>query len=257
MRPLFSRSLFEGFFDGDSNAETSIGSTITRAARTPFIVLAVLIAGDLLFIALHLVHLHTSLLQSNRWSIAQDRGFAEMFEYLKYVAICLALARLFIKTRLSVIVGWLAVFAFLLMDDAGRIHERFGLVFADFTGLPDILSLRARDIGELVFALLAGMIVLPLVLYGWLRGGQAARAMSVDLGLLLVALAGCGVGADLLHRMLSMTSMGAIAGVLEDGGEMFVLSLTCAYIAQVMTAQVRFRPARLLGLDTRQVAVTP
>lgn len=206
--------------------------------------------GDLLFLALHILHLQTALLPSDRWSITRDHGYAEMFQYLKYVAVCLMLWQLFLQTRLRVVLGWTAVFAFLLLDDVGRMHERFGLAFAAWTHVPAIGSLRARDIGELVFALLAGLIVLPLVIFGWVRGAQSAPAISTDLALLLFLLAGCGVGADFVHRMLAVTSMEVLAGLIEDGGEMFVLSLTCAYITQWMSAQVRFRPARLLRLDT-------
>jgi hypothetical protein len=227
-----------------------------RCAR-PLALFALLITGDLLFIGLHLVHLETSLLPSNRWSIAQDRGYGEMFQYVKYIGICLVLGQLFLQTRLRVMLGWLAVFGFLLLDDSARIHEHFGMAFAAVTHLPDIGSLRARDIGELVFALLAGLIVLPLVVFGWLRGARPARIITIDLALLIVALAGCGVGADLIHRMLLLTSMNLLAGLIEDGGEMFVLSLTCAYIAQWTTWQVRFRPASLLGSMLNQRLLGP
>jgi hypothetical protein len=212
-------------------------------ARLAPIVLAVLVFGDFLFIALHLVHLQTSLLPSDRWSIARDHGYGEIFQYLKYIAICFALGQLFARTHLRVMLGWIAVYAFLLLDDAGRIHERFGLLFAAATHLPNIGELRARDIGELVFALLVGLIVLPLVIFGWLRGTPPAREISADLALLLLALGGCGVGADLVHRMLSLTSMDLLAGLIEDGGEMLVLSATCAYLTQWVTGEVRFRLA--------------
>lgn len=258
MRARFARSLPVDIFVGDSQPAVPVESrprdAVTRATRTPLIVLAVLMGGDLLFIALHLVHLKTSLLPSSRWSIAQDHGFAEMFQYIKYIGICVALGRLFGATHLRVMLGWIAVFAFLLLDDVGRMHERFGLAFAASTHLPAIGSLRARDIGELVFALLAGLVVLPLVVFGWLRGARPARAISNDLALLLVALAGCGVGADFVHRLLAVTSMEAIAGLVEDGGEMFVLSIACAYLSQWLAGQVRFRPAKLLGLDTKEPA---
>jgi hypothetical protein len=217
-------------------------------SRFALTLLAVLVFVDFLFIGLHLLHLQTSVLPSERWSIAHDHGFAEIFQYLKYAAIGLALGNLYLRTQLRVMLGWIAVFAFLLLDDAGRIHERFGLLFAAWTHLPDIGELRGRDIGELIFALLAAMVVLPLVIFGWLRGSPPARTISIDLALFLLALGGCGVGADLIHRMLSLTSMDVLAGVIEDGGEMLVLSLTCAYITQWVTAQVRFRPAKLLGL---------
>jgi hypothetical protein len=218
------------------------------------IVLVVLVLGDLLFIALHLMYVETSLLASGRWSIAEDRGYAEMFQYVKFLGICLALGRLFVRTHLRVLIGWIAVFAFLLLDDAGRIHEHFGLAFAVWTRLPDIGALRARDIGEFIYALLAGLLVVPLVAFGWLRGAPPARAISADLAVLLIALGGCGVGADLVHRMLSATFMDVLTGLLEDGGEMIVLSVTCAYVTQWVPAadvqqeaQLRFRPARLFG----------
>jgi hypothetical protein len=223
----------------------------------PWAIFSLLISVDVLFIALHLIHLQTSLLPSNRWSIARDHGFGEIFQYLKYAGICLVLWQLFFQTRLRVMLGWLAVFVFLLLDDGARFHEHFGLAFAAATHLPDMGSVRARDIGELVFALLAGLTVLPLVVFGWLRGTQLARAISVDLALLLVALTGCGVGADLVHRMLSLTSLDVLVGLVEDGGEMLVLSLTCAYITQWMTAQVRFRPARVLGSMLNQRLLGP
>lgn len=258
MRDRFARSLPVDIFVGDSEPALPIESrpreAVTRATRASLIVLAVLMGGDLLFIALHLVHLQTSLLPSSRWSIAQDHGFAEMFQYLEYLGMCVALGRLFVTTRLRVMLCWMAVFGFLLLDDIGRMHERFGLAFAASTHLPALGSLRARDIGEVVFALLAGLVVLPLVVFGWLRGARPARAISTDLALLLVALASCGVGADFVHRLLAVTSMDVIAGLVEDGGEMFVLSIACAYISQWMTGQVRFRPARLLGLDLRRPA---
>lgn len=209
--------------------------------------------GDLLFIGLHLVHLQSSLLPSSRWSIARDHGFAEMFQYLKFAAICLALGYLFVRTRIRALLGWVAVFAFLLLDDAGRIHERCGLMFAAWAHLPDHGALRGRDIGELIYALFAGLLVVPTAAFGCLRDVQSARAISADLTVLLLAFAACAVGADLVHQMLSATFMDMAAGLFEDGGEMLVLSLTCAYVIQWVTvadskhgSQVRFRPAKLL-----------
>ena len=89
--------------------------------------LAALIGADLLFMVLHWLHVHTGLLGSELWSIGRDRGFGEMFQYLKYIAVMLALAQVFRKTRLPVLLLWIGVFGFLLLDDSMRIHERFGL----------------------------------------------------------------------------------------------------------------------------------
>lgn len=226
----------------------------TVASRTSLIVLAILMLGDLVFIGLHIVYMQTSLLPSSRWSIEQDLGFPEMFQYGKFIGICLALSHLFLKTHWRVLLGWIAVFALLLFDDAGQIHERFGFTLATRLQLRDFGPVRGSDIGELIYLLLIGLLVVGILAFGWLRGGQLARAISADLAVLLVALGACGVGGDLLHQVLSATFMNEITGVLEDGGEMLVLSLTCAYVMQWTTAdvqhrsQVRFQPAGLFGL---------
>jgi hypothetical protein len=237
-----------------NRTHSTLRGDVTIASPTPLIVLAVLIAGDLLFVGLHLLHLQTSLLPSNRWSIGQDHGVGEMFQYMKFVFICLVLGRLFVRTHWRALLGWIAVFAFLLIDDAGRIHERFGLALAGWAHLPDLGPVRASDIGELVYALLVGLLALPIVAIGWLRSVPPARAISADLTVFLLGLAGCGVGADLLHRILSATVVDWLVGLLEDGGEMLVLSATCAYVIQWATAtdvrhesQIRYRIARLFG----------
>jgi hypothetical protein len=232
------------------NSQLSTPREAARAFWTPLRVLSVLMLGDFLFIAAHLVHLESTLLPSIRWDISHDHGFGEIFQYLKFAGICVALGRLFVRTRMRALLGWIGVFAFLLLDDAGRIHERSGLALAAWLHLADFAGLRGRDIGELIFELFAGLLVIPTVVFGCWRSAQPARAISADLTVLLLALAACGVGADLVHQMLSATSMNTFAGLIEDGGEMLVLSLTCAYIAQWMSeaAQIRFRPARYVHI---------
>lgn len=223
--------------------------------RAPYILLAVLLAGDLLFMTLHWLHLHTSLLPSELWSIERDGSFGEMYQYLKYMGIGLALAHLYRGTRLPVLLGWIGVFAFLLLDDSMRIHERFGLGMVAWIHLPDFGGLRGRDIGELIFAGLVIAILAPVLTLGYVRGSLTSRALTADLTFLLSALAACAIGGDTIHRLLSGTPLNTLAGMMEDGGEMIALSLTGFYIAQWVPYRastenaVRFRPGlRLLSL---------
>jgi hypothetical protein len=221
---------------------------VSRPARTPFMLLVALIAGDVLFIALHCFQSFLGTPGSELWSIEHDRGFAEMFQYLKYIGIGLALAHLARRTRLAVLLGWIGVFAFLLLDDSMRIHERFGLGMVAWVHIPDVGGLRGRDVGELIFAVLAISIVAPVLALGYVRGSSSARQISADLFVLLAVLVTCAVGGDAIHRVLSGTVINIVAGVMEDGGEMLALSFTCCYIAQWIPyhsrteADVRFRP---------------
>lgn len=193
--------------------------------------LAALIGGDLLFIILHWIHLHTGMLTSELWSIERDRGFAEMFQYFKYVGIMLALAGLFRRTRLPVLLLWIGVYGCLLLDDSMRIHERFGLDIAAWAHLHGFGGLRGRDLGELIYAALGAAVLTPVLVLGYLRSSPMARAICDDLLLLLIALLIFAVGGDTIHRLLSSTTFDALAGIVEDGGEMLVLSVTCWYVA--------------------------
>lgn len=209
-----------------------IDESSRHSVIAPNKLLAALIGGDLLFIVLHWVHVHTGILTSELWSIARDRGYAEMFQYLKYAGIMLALAQLFRKTRLPVLLLWIGVFGFLLLDDSMRIHERFGLGMVAWAHIPDFGTLRGRDVAELIYAAIGAAVLAPVLVVAYIRSSPMARAISADLLLLLIALLIFAVGGDTIHRLLSNTAFDGMAGIVEDGGEMLVLSLTCFYVSR-------------------------
>ncbi|MFC4312570.1 hypothetical protein ACFPN2_26035 [Steroidobacter flavus] len=194
--------------------------------------LAALIGGDLLFIVLHWLHVHTNLLTSERWSIARDRGYGEMFQYLKYAGIMFALSQLFRKTRLPVLLLWIGVYGFLLLDDSMRIHERIGLDLVAWAHIADFGGLRGRDWGELIYATIGGAFLTPVLVVAYIRSSSMARAISINMGILLAALLMFAIGGDAIHRLLSTTAFDAMATIVEDGGEMLALSLTCFYVAR-------------------------
>jgi len=198
----------------------------------PVKLLGSLIGGDLVFMLLHWLHLHSGVLGSELWAIDHDRGYAEMFQYLKYLGVMLALARLFGRIRLPMLLLWIGVYGFLLLDDSMRIHERFGLHMMAWAHLDDFGGLRGRDLGELIYAALGAAALAPVLVLGYVRSSPMARAISADLLLLLIALLLFAVGGDAIHRLLSGTALDAFAAILEDGGEMLVLSITCWYAAR-------------------------
>lgn len=205
---------------------------VASSPVTPRKLLTVLIGGDLLFIALHWLHVHTSLLTSERWSIARDRGYGEMFQYLKYAGIMFALSQLFRKTRLPVLLLWIGVYGFLLLDDSMRIHERIGLDLVAWVHLADSGGLRGRDWGELIYAAIGGAFLIPVLVFVYIRSSQAARTISVNMAILLAGLLLFAVGGDAIHRLLSITAFDDLATIVEDGGEMLALSVTCFYVAR-------------------------
>ncbi|MGQ0553490.1 MAG: hypothetical protein ACT4PU_09760 [Planctomycetota bacterium] len=188
--------------------------------------LRLLLLADALFIGLHLLLLATPLLSSPLYSLETDRGYAEWFQYLKELWIVALLLLLLQRTRELGYLAWALLFAYLLSDDALKLHERWGYALGERWQLGPVLGLRPDDLGEVAVCVLVGGSLLLLI--GWVhrRGSPAFRQASRSLLRLLVLLACFGVGLDLLGMTLERGSVAKhVVGALEDGGEMIVMSL--------------------------------
>lgn len=188
--------------------------------------LVMLLCTDLMFIALHLVHTHTAYIPSGIYSIEQDKGHAEVFQYTKlfWIAILLTIA-LFKKTSLTNF-SWLLVFAYVLFDDALSIHEKAGLAISNLLVFTGEFGLRPQDWGELLVTGIIGLLLLVPVAIGYARGDAHEKTYSRTLVVLLGMLALFGVGIDMLHSMTNVDQW----SLVEDGGEMIVVSVVLYYI---------------------------
>jgi hypothetical protein len=191
--------------------------------------LLLLLAADLMFVLIHAVHATTPLIVSSMYALTHDRGYAEAFQYIKLYWIILALAVLLWRTRAPVYAAWVVVFGYLLLDDALQIHEVVGNAVATYLGYRARLGLRTADFGELTVTAVAGLLLLGLLAIGYLRSGPNARSASRDLLVLIAALAFFGVFVDVLHQLAFTTRLDGLLGIAEDGGEMIVVSVACAY----------------------------
>ncbi len=218
----------------------------TRDYETVFPALAVLfllICADLGFILLHLISVETGWLRGARISLEADGGPAEIFQYLKefWVAVCMVAA--FVATRRPVYVSWAIVFAFLLVDDSAQLHENAGTWFGRQFEFTAPFGLRAKDIGELLFAAIVGVGILAAVTVTALRGSEQCRRVSRDLGILTVSLGMVGIVLDVIHVIayFGRSLLAQVLLVVEDGGEMLVMSAMTAYAFHVMTHMGRTR----------------
>ena len=96
-----------------------------RDKTTTFLLL--LLTADTIFIILHIIHTYTDYLGNSNFSIQKDRGYAEIFQYIKEFCIALLLLYLAIKRRNLLYLSWSALFGYVLLDDFLKIHERAGV----------------------------------------------------------------------------------------------------------------------------------
>jgi hypothetical protein len=88
--------------------------------------LILLITTDLLFVAFHIFHVfHTSigLFYDVNFSLQQEQGFAEVFQYLKEYWATLLLVILAVRTKNLLYVSWALLFGYFLVDDSFGVHE--------------------------------------------------------------------------------------------------------------------------------------
>ena len=153
-----------------------------------------------------------------------------MYQYLKLIAIVVMLVCLAVRCSLMFL-SWALVFGYLLLDDIAQVHESAGWIVSDTFALSTWAADRAGDVGELIFAGLVATGFLILLAIPYRMGPESFRQVSRRLALLIGLLAVFGVGMDFLHGLLM--NQGAWVdwwmAVIEDGGEMVILSLVVWY----------------------------
>jgi len=191
----------------------------------------VLFAADVVFVLLHFLLLADSV-NHEMLSLETDRGFAELYQYAKISSIIVLLLSLRMKTGVIGYSVWSLLFLYLLADDAFSMHEVLGEHIAISLNFVPALGLRPVDFGEL--ATTAVIVSLFLSILGWfyVSGSDHFRDVSRKLFLLLVALAFFGVFVDMLHVALMRVDwrITFLLVVVEDGGELLVMSLIAWYV---------------------------
>jgi hypothetical protein len=207
--------------------------------------LCLFILGDIVFILVHALHVWSPWFAAYGFSIDADGGLAEMYQYLKLFWLAACLGVVFLQTRRWAFVGWALFFGFLMFDDMLQLHERAGEVLGPKLGIAPVFGLRTEDYGEIACALVLGLCAVGLVALTFRRGGPMARQVSADLLCLLAALALFAVFFDSLHTITHFRApaLAPVLTLIEDGGEMIVVSFIAAYAFNVMKNSGRRRVA--------------
>ena len=208
--------------------------------------LGFLLLGDALFIGADILQ-RVHVLHDTRFLVTHDRGFGEWFQYCEAALSCFLLGQIGARRSSRTALTWAGLLALVLADDALQLHEHAGDVLASLLGLHSFGALRANQVGELIFYSVVGAGCLAALAAAWWRGDAEDRELSRRLFPWFAALGFCAVILDAADSLLRRTAWGVEFALLEDGGEMIVLSFLTA---SVWTAFERTR--RHGGLTPRQ-----
>ncbi len=201
--------------------------------------IAALILLDLVFIGIYMVWgvLHVFYgydKPTPAWNLDTDFSASEIFNYSKWLFICSALLIVFLRTRINLFLGFAIVFAMVLADDMGQIHERGGAYLIEAIGLQPAFGLRAQDFGEVLVWAMLGSVACLVLLVTVLRSPAHARPFASFFVVILGGLVVTAMGIDIINAHEALASkdplIDALQGgveVLEDGGEMIVGSIGC------------------------------
>lgn len=197
-----------------------------------------LILADSALLVVHLLHkLTVYYLKSNGlflynplFAIETDLGLAESFQYVKEFWIFLMLCALARKYSQLSYLSWGSLFFYILLDDAGQIHERLGRLISSYFHFHSLFGMGADDMGQLCVYSLVGLLFFLLLLPALLQGYKDFRRFSLQWGMIFAALTFCGVGIDAINIADQPLWIRGLATLLEEGGEMVVMSVAVAYL---------------------------
>jgi hypothetical protein len=189
------------------------------------------LATDLVFIILHLLYVYTDFVSNSAFSLVQERGYSEIFQYIKEYWIALLFGVLAVRQRSVLYLGWSLLFFYLLLDDSLTIHERLGEIATKRLDLQPVFNLRAVDFGEFIVSACIGLFFLFFLAIAYRSASRIPREASRYLIIMLFVLAVFGIAVDMLHSLLRFSLLWEpLIGTLEDAGEMVVMSVIAWFV---------------------------
>lgn len=190
--------------------------------------LFILVGIDFVFMGLHAMK-SLGFLTDPNMSVTQKWGYPESFQYLKAAFVAGCFFWLGSKYKKPQLYSWAVIFLYVLLDDSLEIHEHLGYHAGTFLENAGISG--GKTVGELlVFAALGFIVFIPLFYYYFRSNHRDLKIMSQDLFMLFAAMLFFGIGVDVLHDMAETgTILNGVLGLVEDGGEMLVMSVIIWY----------------------------
>lgn len=210
---------------------------VNFSRKRPNLLLKLLLVIDLLFILGHLYALYTDSSELRSFMVDADKGYPEIFQYLKFLSIAGISAYLMFFQKRIYYFSWGCVFFLLFLDDAFQLHEKIGKVIAYWFEIQPMMGLKPRDIGELAYMACVGTGVLIVMWFAYANASKKFRDTCWDIGILLGLFLFFAGGVDMLHSIMEKRAfVGNLLALFEDGGEMLVISLITWYFYFIVSS---------------------
>ena len=178
------------------------------------------------------------------FNIETDNSYPEFYQYLKFFWLFYLSVVLTIRRREKAFLFLAGIFLALLVVDSFGIHESFGNKIASTLTLEPILGLRLQEYGEMFVMASVGAASFLLWGIAYFLARSDQRYIIVFTGKMLLLFGLFGVAVDMVHQMMTRIGRTAyfVAGSIEDGGEMLVLSVLAGFFVVYSISSNRMVP---------------
>jgi hypothetical protein len=199
------------------------------------LLLLLFLGADFAFIILHIID-KTLIPSSSLCNIAGLCSYLTIYQLVKLFWAIILFAYVLKSTRCSGYVAWILVFTYLLLDEASQMHQKIGNYIANSVDayLPHTLSLQPRHF-ELAVLVIAGTFLLAIVAWAYFHSPRSFQKISNDVLLFVAVWAFFGVFTDMTAAVKHGPLVKFVSDIVEDGGEMVVLSLIIWYVFLLAT----------------------
>lgn len=192
-------------------------------------ILWILISLDVLFILGHISLVLSEAKQPNSFLLdAEDWGYPELFQYVKYSTILGLVTYLIIGQKKYAYVPAIPLFVLLFIDDVFQLHYKAAWYFVYHLKITTVAGIKAVAIGQLLYYIGIGFGMFLFSLLFYKNATYQVKKAFAQIGILLVVFLFFGIGIDFLSVLLENyipTIIKALLTVVEEGGEMISLSL--------------------------------
>ena len=203
-----------------------------KLQNTAVTVLFFMLLTDVAFIVVHLLHcFHSKLGEASSLLLDTGYGYPENFQFLKYTIILILLGTFIAKKNWFSFIPLLFLFILLFLDDVFQWHRLFGNAIYQFFHVEGIWRFSGTNVGSMLYAFILGVFCFLLIIFGVQKSSERLKGYYRVIFFMLSALFLFGFGVDVLNQAISYY-YGKIClfTVIEEGGEMIVLSLLVWYL---------------------------
>ena len=165
------------------------------------------------------------------FSVDYEGSYAEKYQYLKFIGISIICFLISIKKRSFPFLNFMIIPTYLYLDDSRELHERFGSKIGQLLtegSYMDTLfiNLRYQDFGEIIYMVLMAFLLLIIFVLSYKLSIKSEKIFFLEIIKLFFLFGIFAIFFDLIHQ-LSWGGMNKILGIVEDGGEMIIVTFIC------------------------------